>query len=165
MQMKRFILIIWALLLAIVVAGGEMPVRVGIAWQPTAAAYERVIMSIEQAGGEAVILPQLRPAGFDYDDMVLCPKYTDEMGVLRQQYADVVKHVTYHGTNADSLLAGVQAVVFLGGGDISSTLFAVPQPWHAIADDSPANATRDANMAFYADQAAEPHSGFGQILR
>ena len=143
MQMKRFILIIWALLLAIVVAGGEMPVRVGIAWQPTAIAYERVIMSIEQAGGEAVILPQLRPAGFDYDDMVLCPKYTDEMGVLRQQYADVIKCVTYHGTDADSLLAGVQAVVFLGGGDISSTLFAVPQPWHAIADDSPANATRD----------------------
>jgi len=118
-------------------------VRVGLAWQPTEASYERVIMSIEAAGGEAVVLPQLRPAGFDYDGMALCPKYTDEMGVLRQEYADVVKRDTYHGTNADELLAGVQAVVFLGGGDISSTLFAVPQTWHGIADDSPANATRD----------------------
>ena len=126
-----------------VAAGEDARIRVGLAWQPNEAAYERVVLSIEAAGGEAVILPQLRPAGFDYDSMALCPKYTDEMGVLRQQYADIVKRDTYHGTDADGLLAGVQAVVFLGGGDISSTLFAVPQPWHGIADDSPADATRD----------------------
>ena len=129
-------------LMALIVSAGEA-VRVGIAWQPTEASYERAILSIEQAGGEAVILPQLRPADFDYDGMMLCPKYVDEMGVLRQRYADIVKLRTYHGTDADELLAGVQAVVFLGGGDISSTLFAAPQPWHGIADDSPADATRD----------------------
>ena len=131
-----------SLLVAFAVNAGEA-VRVGIAWQPNAGSYDRAILSIEHAGGEAVILPQLRPAGFDYDGMVLCPKYTDEMGVLCQEYADIVKRETYHGTNADELLAGVQAVVFLGGGDISSTLFARPQPWHGIADDSPADATRD----------------------
>ena len=124
-------------------AGDGGRVRVGLAWQPKAAAYDRVVLSIEAAGGEAVILPQLRPAGFDYDSTALCPKYTDEMGVLRQEYADIVKRETYHGTQADSLLASVQAVVFLGGGDISSTLLAQPQPWHGIAEDSPANATRD----------------------
>ena len=134
--------IVMCLLVAFAMSGGET-VRVGIAWQPNAGSYDRAILSIEQAGGEAVILPQLRPAGFDYDDMALCPKYVDEMGVLLQEYADVVKRVTYHGTNADELLSGVQAVVFLGGGDISPTLFAVPQPWHDIADDSPADATRD----------------------
>lgn len=138
---------IFALLTMLSVAAGatdgETRVRVGLAWQPNEAAYERVILSIEQAGGEAVILPQMRPAGFDYDGMVLCPNYTDEMGVLRLEYADIVKRDTYHGTDADNLLAGVQAVVFLGGGDISSTLFAAPQTWHGIPDDSPANATRD----------------------
>lgn len=132
------------LVVSLAVAAGEgTRIRVGLAWQPNEAAYERVVLSIEAAGGEAVILPQLRPAGFDYDNMTLCPKYTDEMGVLLQQYADIVKRDTYHGTDAGGLLAGVQAVVFLGGGDISSTLFAVPQPWHGIADDSPADATRD----------------------
>ena len=131
-----------ALMVACPVSGGE-GVRVGIAWQPNEASYERAILSIEQAGGEAVILPQLRPAGFEYDGMSLCPNYVDESGVLCQQYADIVKRDTYHGTDADELLAGVQAVVFLGGGDISSTLFAVPQTWHGIADDSPADATRD----------------------
>lgn len=131
-----------SLLVIFTVTSGEA-VRVGIAWQPNEAAYERVVLSIEQAGGEAVLLPQLRPAGFEYDGVALCPSYTDEMGVLRQQYADVVKRETYQGTGADELLAGVQAVVFLGGGDISSTLFAFPQTWHGIAEDSPADAARD----------------------
>ena len=135
-------LLVWVTAL-VVTAGGTSRVRVGMAWQPNEAAYERVIMSIEAAGGEAVILPQLRPAGFEYDSVALSSKYVDEMGVLMPRYADIVKRETYHGTCADSLMRGVQAVVFLGGGDISSTLFAEPQPWHGIADDSPANATRD----------------------
>ena len=134
--------IVLSLLVVFTMSGGET-VRVGIAWQPNAASYDRAILSIEQAGGEAVILPQLRPAGFDYDGMALYPNYTDEMGVLRSEFAEIVKRVTYHGTDADELLSGVQAVVFLGGGDISPTLFAVPQTWHGILDDSPADATRD----------------------
>ena len=145
--MRQMFLRYWTLgLLALIIAlaaTAEDKVRVGIAWQPTTASYDRAILSIEMAGGEAVILPQLRPAGFEYDGMVIGAKYVDEMGVLRQQYADIVKRDTYHGTDADELLTGIQAVVFLGGGDISSTLFAVPQTWHGIADDSPANATRD----------------------
>ena len=141
--MRHWIVTILLAVTLTAMAGDSGRVRVGLAWQPNEAAYERVVLSIEQAGGEAVILPQMRPAGFDYDGTVICPKYTDEMGVLLQQYADMVKRDTYHGTDAEQLLAGVQAVVFLGGGDISSTLFAVPQPWHDIADDSPADATRD----------------------
>ena len=124
-------------------AGEGVKVRVGLAWQPNEASYERVILSIEAAGGEAVILPQMRPAEFEYDGMALCAKYIDESGVLLQEYADLVKRDTYHGTDAEEVMAGIQAVVFLGGEDISSTLFAVPQTWHGIADDSPANATRD----------------------
>ena len=141
--MRHWIVTILLAVTLTAMAGDSGRVRVGLAWQPNEAAFECVVLSIEQAGGEAVILPQMRPAGFDYDGTVICPKYTDEMGVLLQQYADMVKRDTYHGTDAEQLLAGVQAVVFLGGGDISSTLFAVPQPWHGIADDSPADATRD----------------------
>ena len=136
------VLVAWATSF-VATAGDSTPVRVGLAWQPNEASYERVIMSVEAAGGEAVILPQMRPASFEYDDMALSEKYVDEMGVLRQEYADIVKRDTYHGTSIAEQLQEVQAVVFLGGGDISSTLFASPQPWHGIADDSPANATRD----------------------
>ena len=137
-----FTLLAWGISMA-ATAGDSTRVRVGMAWQPNEAAFERVIMSIEAAGGEAVILPQMRPAGFEYDSIALCAEYVDEMGVLLQQYADIVKRGTYQGTDADLLMQGVQAVVFLGGGDISPTLFADPQPWHMLPDDSPANATRD----------------------
>ena len=140
--MRYFGAIVMLLLVALDVSGGD-GVRVGIAWQPNVESYDRVILSIEQAGGEAVILPQLRPAGFVYDGKLVGSQYVDHNGVLCQKYADIVKRETYHGTNADELLSGVQAVVFLGGGDISSTLFATPQPWHGIADDSPADAVRD----------------------
>ena len=144
MKTRRYLMMAVIMLMALAAVADDGPrVRVGLAWVPNAAAYERVVLSIEAAGGEAVILPQLRPAGFEYDSTSLCPKYTDEMGVLRQEFADIVKRGTYHGTDADQLLGDIQAVVFLGGGDISSTLFAEPQPWHGIADDSPADATRD----------------------
>ena len=148
-MMRQIYLRFWICVLVVVAvslaatAGDGSRVRVGLAWQPNETAYDRVVLSIEHAGGEAVILPQMKPAGFEYEGSVLCPKFIDEMGVLRQEYADIVKRYTYQGTDIAEALADVQAVVFLGGGDISSTLFAVPQTWHGIADDSPANATRD----------------------
>ena len=105
-MMKHDFLRYWALgLLALTIAIGATAgdkVRVGLAWQPNDAAYDRVVRSIELAGGEAVILPQLRPAGFDYDGSVIGAKYVDEMGVLLQPYADIVKRDTYHGTDADA---------------------------------------------------------------
>ena len=79
-----FTLLAWGISMA-ATAGESARVRVGMAWQPNEAAFERVIMSIEAAGGEAVILPQMRPAGFEYDSIALCAKYVDEMGVLLQQ--------------------------------------------------------------------------------
>ena len=114
-------------------------VRVGLAWQPKASAYERVVTSVELAGGEAVILPQVRPARFDYDGDVLAGKYLDGDGVLLPEWADRVKRDTYRGAGLDEVMQGIDAVVFLGGGDISSTLFAVPQPWGGES----CNATRD----------------------
>ena len=118
-------------------------VRVGIAWQPSSDNYHRAMLAISAAGGEPVLIEQMRPAGFEYHDLELKPEYVDEMGVLLPQYANIVKRDTYHGTAIPAQLQEVQAVVFLGGGDISSTLFATPEPWHNIIDDSPANATRD----------------------
>ena len=117
-------------------------VRVGMAWQPNEQAYDRVARSIELAGGEAVVLPQMRPGGLDYDSTALNGKCLDKDGVLLQQYADVVKRDTYHGSAIDSLMRGIDAVVFLGGDDISPTLFREPQPWHGLAGDD-CDATRD----------------------
>ena len=129
-------------LLASICDAAFAQVRVGMAWQPTPKAYDRVARSIELAGGVAVILPQMRPSSFDYDDDELQKKYLDNDGVLLLQYAEIVKRDTYHGTAIDSLMRGIDAVVFLGGDDISPTLFREPQPWHGIAGDE-CDATRD----------------------
>lgn len=118
-------------------------VRVGIAWQRSVDNYDRVIHSIVAAGGQPVILQQLRPAGLDYDGINLSRKYVDEHGILLQPWADQVKRNTWHGSAAEEALRGVDAVVFLGGGDVCPTLFATPQPWHGIEAETNHDATRD----------------------
>ena len=124
------------------VATAKDVVRVGMAWQPNEKAYDRVARSIELAGGKAVVMPQMRPSGFDYDSTGLQSKYLDSNGVLLQQYANLVKCFTYCGTAIDSMMQGIDAVVFLGGEDISPTLFREPQLWHGMEGDV-CNATRD----------------------
>lgn len=118
-------------------------VTVGIAWQQKASNFYRAIQAIKAAGGKPVILPQMRPAGFDYDGTEIQAKYLDGNGILLQQYADMVKRDTYHGTDIDSVMRDIDAVVFLGGGDISPTLFASPEPWHGIEAELNYQTTRD----------------------
>ena len=122
---------------------GEKAVRVGIAWQQSADNFARAIKAVKAAGGVPVILDQMRPCGFDYDGTELQAKYMDENGILLQQYADIVKRETYHGTDIEQMMQGIQAVVFLGGGDISPTLFATPEPWHGIEAERNYQTTRD----------------------
>lgn len=121
----------------------ERPVRIGIAWQQSADNFARAIQAIKAAGGEPVILPQMRPAGFDYDGTELQPRYMDQNGILLQQYADIVKRDTYHGCGIERVMRDICAVVFLGGGDISPTLLATPQPWHGIEAERNYQTTRD----------------------
>ena len=118
-------------------------VRVGIAWQRSVDNYDRVIHSIVAAGGQPVILQQLRPAGIDYDSINVSKKCLDEHGILLQPWADQVKRNTWHGSKAEEALRGVDAVVFLGGGDVSPTLLATPQPWHGIEAETNHDTTRD----------------------
>ncbi len=140
--MAKIKTIIICVMLVMLGLGASASVRVGLAWQPNPAAYDRVVRSVELAGGEAVILPQVCPAGMDCDNGVLAGKYVDNYGVLLPEWAERVKRDTYHGSGIDTVMRDIDAVVFLGGGDISSTLFATPQPWHGLEGDN-CNATRD----------------------
>ena len=143
-RLGRFaVLLLFMMLVNCLALAGDELVRVGIAWQQSASNYERAAMAIRAAGGEPVILPQMRPAGFEYVGDEVHQRYLDQHGVLLQPYADIVKHDTYHGTAIDSIMQGIQAVVFLGGGDISPTLFASPEPWHGIEEECNYETTRD----------------------
>ena len=128
---------------AAVAQNGERPIRVGMAWQRSASNYERVARSIEAAGGEPVLLPQLHPAGFDYDSTEIQAKYLDENGILLQPYADIVKLNTYQNADSIKVIDNVDAVIFLGGCDISPTLFHNPEPWHGIMEERNYDTSRD----------------------
>ena len=124
-------------------ADGKPAVRIGIAWQPSQAKAESVKRIVEAVGGEPVALPQLRMAGWDYDGVLVNDKYLDEQGMLLEAWADSVKRDTYHGNGADVVLADVDAVVFLGGGDVCPTLFATPEPWTGGEEDCHFDVARD----------------------
>lgn len=119
--------------------------RIGIAWRGDEGAEKKkaVARAIEAAGGIAVPLGQIKADGFDYEGSTLKPEYTDENGILLQLYADIVKNDTYNGSNAEEVLADIDAVVLTGGGDVSPTLFKEPEPWHGLEEDKNYDATRD----------------------
>ena len=100
-------------------------------------------MAIEAAGGEAVILDQMRPAVLEYDSTAVQRRFLDENGILRQEYATAVVRDTYAGIPVEEAMKGVRAVVFLGGGDVCPTLFSHPEPWHGIADEWNYDVARD----------------------
>lgn len=125
------------------VCAGERLARVGMAWQRQGYNYDRVARSIIAAGGVPVAIGQMRPLGFDYDSIDIQPKYLDENGILMQDYADIVKSQTYHGSDIMQAMEGIDAVVFLGGEDFSPTLLREPQPWHGIEAERNYDTTRD----------------------
>jgi len=130
-------------ILKTVAADGAEAVRIGLAWQLSESNYDRVIRSIKAAGAVPVVLDQMRPDGFDYEGDVIENKYLDDNGILLQSYADEIKKNTYKGTDIAQKMQDVDAVVFLGGGDVCPTLFANPEPWHGIEEERNYNATRD----------------------
>ena len=143
MMMKRHLRQILLTLCVLAAMAAGAGARVGIAWQPNPKSYARVVDAIEAAGGEAVILDQVMPVVLDYDGVEVRPEFLDEIGILRQEYADVIKRDTWHGSNVVEAMKGVDAVVFLGGGDVCPTLFAVPQTGHGIEEDCNFDAARD----------------------
>ena len=148
--MKKNLLIIPIIFILFVACQGrknttvDEPVRIGIAWRADTLSefYTNVVRAIEEAGAEPVLLPQVRMNNFAYIDSTLDLTYTDENGILLQQYADMVKH-GYTNSNVGTSIGGVDAVVFTGGEDIAPSLLLQPEPWHGIEAEKDYNATRD----------------------
>lgn len=137
------VILLLAVLLCFDFIYGQDTIRVGLAWKPSLTIDDRAVLAIEKAGGEAVVLGQVRHPDIDYDSIAVQSKFVDEYGVLLPEYGEIVKNTTWHGSNVEEVMQGIDAVVFLGGGDISSTLFREPQPWHRLPDDNNCNAARD----------------------
>lgn len=96
---------------------------------------------IKAAGGTPFHIPQITSDVCTYKDGRLTADMTDEYGSLKAEYADQIKACDFSLTNLDEAMAGVDGVFFVGGEDISPTLFAEPQAVLNAGEEI--NATRD----------------------
>ena len=119
--------------------------RIGIAWRADTDSeflvnVQRVICA---AGGEPVLLPQVRSLDLPYAGDALDASVIAADDYLAQPAAELVKNGGCRRSNAADALGDLKAVVFTGGEDCSPTLYARPVPWHRIAEEKDYNATRD----------------------
>lgn len=123
----------------------DIPVRIGIAWRgdSTAITYTSALQSVREAGAVPVPLPLLKSPFMEYEGEKLLVLYTDEHGIVLQEYADKVKANPFEGQDIANLLAGLDGLVFTGGSDISPTLYKSPEPWHGIVAEGNCDGRRD----------------------
>ncbi len=72
----------------------DTPIRIGIAWRgdSTSISYTSALQSVREAGGVPVPLPLLKSPFMEYEGDELLAKYTDEHGIVLQEYANKVKN-------------------------------------------------------------------------
>ncbi len=120
-------------------------VVVGIAWRGDLLSpfYTNVCAVITRAGARAVLLGKVRANGLIYDDGNLAAACINPVGYLKMEYANKVKTQGHRASNAREVMAGIDAVVFTGGEDISPTLYKEVMPWHGIEQEKDFNPDRD----------------------
>ena len=123
----------------------DNPVRIGIAWRgdSTAITFVSALQCVRETGAVPVVLPLLKSPFMEYDGDQLMSQYTDEHGVLLQEYAGKVKADPFAGQDIGSLLVSLDGLIFTGGSDISPTFYKSPEPWHGIEAEGNCDGRRD----------------------
>ena len=117
------------------VKSNDTNIRIGVVWRhdTTSSTFRGTLMAVREAGAEPVILGPVKSPALPYDGDSLASECLDEQGILKQEYADLLKKNKYKGIDIkNEYLKDVDAVIFPGGEDMSPTLFQTPQPWHGI---------------------------------
>ena len=120
-------------------------VVIGIAWRADTDSefYTNIVAAVEEAGGKPVLLDQVKADYLTYDSNNTLVDCTDEVGGLTLESANAIKENLWESTNIEEVMQGIDAVIFTGGEDISSSLYSDPEPWHGIEAEIDFNATRD----------------------
>ena len=145
----KWIAILLAVLLVLPVFSGcaaEEKV-IGIAWREDTDSefYTNIVEAVKQVGGKPVLLGQVVAEYLTYDEEGHLVGCSDDVGAMTAEAADLIKENLWENTNVKEVMAGIDAVIFTGGEDISSTLFREPEPWHGIEAEIDYNVTRDAS--------------------
>jgi putative glutamine amidotransferase len=136
------------LMVVSVIAGCAVKEKViGIAWRADTDSefYTNATEAIRKAGAKPVLLGQVFANYLTYDESGKLVGCTDEVGSMTIEAADKIKTNLWENTNVEEVMNGIDAVIFTGGEDISSSLFRTPEPWHGIEAEIDYNATSDAS--------------------
>ena len=131
---------------------------IGIAWRADTDSefFTNICKAIEEAGGDWIMLDQVRSADLSYDEEGELTQNVTSLGSLDEVAAKLVRINTWHNSNAADAVGNVSIVLFTGGEDISSTLFYNAEPWHGIPEEIDYNAERDVSdyltMTYCLDQ-------------
>ena len=120
---------------------------IGIAWRADTDSefYTNIVEAVKKAGAKPVLLGQVVAGYLTYDESGNLEGCSDEVGSMTTEAADKIKANLWENTNVEEVMKGIDAVIFTGGEDISSSLFRTPEPWHGIEAEIDYNATRDAS--------------------
>ncbi len=90
--------------------------------------YEAFKKNITMAGGIPVELDQIKSTDVTYAaDGTVDKAYVEPSGMLKQAYADKIRHDGFERTNIQTVMQGIDGVFGTGGEDISPSLYKVPE--------------------------------------
>ena len=123
----------------------EDGITIGVTWRPneSAESYVNTFRSIEAAGAVPVRLGQVFSYDLSYDGSGKLLEGIDENGALDRHASDIVKETTWHNSNVEEMMDGIDFVVFPGGDDISYNLYRNPQEWGGTDEDKVFEPERD----------------------
>ena len=123
----------------------KKPVVLAVAWSNTSESYSytSTVMAAGQTDAEVVLLDQIISFDLNYDDQKQLKDQKEKNGILSSEAAQLIKANTWHNSNVDEVLEGVDGVIVPGGWDVSPTLYRAEQPWHGIEADGDYCAERD----------------------
>ena len=118
---------------------------IGIMWRPdqTSESFVYTLRAVEAAGGTPVKLDPVRSFDLEYGEDGRLKEGVDGNGILTTDAADIVKTGTWHNSNVEDVLKGMDFIIFPGGEDVCPSLYREPQEWHGIEEERYYSAERD----------------------
>ena len=118
---------------------------IGIAWRADVDSefYTNITTALDQIGADYVLIPQVKSDDLKYDDNGKLTNGVAKTGALTKAAGKLVRTNTWHGSNVESAMADIDAVICTGGEDISPSLYYKQVKWHGIEEERDYNAERD----------------------
>ncbi|MBQ9157512.1 MAG: gamma-glutamyl-gamma-aminobutyrate hydrolase family protein [Eubacterium sp.] len=134
------------------------PAVIGIAWRSRSQtrSFEWFCRAVEEAGAQFVLLDQILTPHLRYDENKKLLEGKADTNALTDAAGRMIRESGWKGSNAEKALGDVRGVLFLGGEDISPSLYKHQEAWHGNEKDKDYCGERDISdyllMSYLLDQ-------------